>query len=235
MVTSASGSILCQLGIVQYLFKLGGDSFELNFIVCQRLTRPMILGLDFMHKHQIGLIWSGTRNGLLTLENKVLVETVHICETGPQLMTYSSLTLPPRPLAVLNVHVDLKGNSTEHTCEVKPNRFLMDQYPYIIIIPVIHITPMPTYSIIPFIIINLLTESIFLSKCEVLGFLDQTDPEICEIMTSLALESLVLEVTAEQPGNQLHYREGQFICSPADISVHRKVDLQDVDVSDGSF
>ena len=52
-------------------------------------------------------------------------------------MTYSSLTLPPRMLVAINVHVNLKGNSTEHTYEVKPNSFLMDQYLNMGMIPVI--------------------------------------------------------------------------------------------------
>ena len=51
-------------------------------------------------------------------------------------------------------------------------------------------------------------------------------------MTSSALEPLALEVTAEQPENPLPYREGQFICSKADITVHRKVDLQGAEVSE---
>ena len=51
-------------------------------------------------------------------------------------------------------------------------------------------------------------------------------------MTSLALKPLALEVTAEQPENPLPYREGQFIHSPADVFVHRKVDLQDAEVSE---
>ena len=78
-----------------------------------------------MGKHHIGLSWSDTRKGHLTLKDKVLVGTVNICETGPQLMTHSNLTLPPRGLAVLGVHVDLKENSTEHTYKFKPNSFLM--------------------------------------------------------------------------------------------------------------
>ena len=80
----------------------------------------MILGLDFMQKHQIGLGWLDTRKGLLTLGDIVLIETKDVCEIGPQLRTYSCLTLPPRMLAVINVLVDLKGNSAEHTYEVKP-------------------------------------------------------------------------------------------------------------------
>ena len=66
----------------------------------------------------------------------------------------------------------------------------------------------------------------------ILRLLAQTDTEICEIMTSLALEPLAVEVTSEQLENPLPYREGQFICSPADISMHRKVGLQDAEVSD---
>ena len=51
----------------------------------------------------------------------MLVETVDVCEIGLQPMSYSSLTLPPRTLEVLNVHVYLRGNSTEHTY-VKSNQ-----------------------------------------------------------------------------------------------------------------
>ena len=46
------------------------------------------------------------------------------------------------------------------------------------------------------------------------------------------MESLALEVTAEHHESPLPFREGQFICSPVDISVHRKVDLLDVEVSE---
>ena len=52
-VTSASGSTLCPVGIIQCLFKLGGHSLKFSFIVCRNLTRPIILGLNFMQKHQI--------------------------------------------------------------------------------------------------------------------------------------------------------------------------------------
>ena len=89
---------------------------------------------------------------------------------------------------------------------------------------------MLTENIIPLIVINMSTKSISLSKHKVLGFLDWTDTEICEIMTSLALEPLTVEITSEQPRNPLPYTEGHFICSPADILVHRKVDLQDAQV-----
>ena len=63
---------------------------------------------------------------------------------------------------------------------------------------------------------------------EVLGFLDQIDTELCEITIGSVWEPLALEVRTQLPQNQLPYREGQFICSMADISLHGKLDLQDV-------
>ena len=99
-----------------------------------------------------------------------------------------------------------------------------------VIIPVIHITPKQTGTVVPFVIINLSTKYIFLSKCKILGFLDLTYTEISEIMTSSALEPLAIKVTSLQLENPLPCREGQFICSPADISVNRKVDLQVAEV-----
>ena len=55
----------------------------------------------------------------------------------------------------------------------------LDQYPNMVIIPVIHIMPMWTDATIPFILINQSTKSIFLSKHDILGFLYQIVAEIC--------------------------------------------------------
>ena len=108
----------------------------------------------------------------------------------------------------------------------------MDQYPNMVFIPAISIMQMQTDTIIHFIMINLPNESIFLFKLEVSGFLEQVDTQICEIMTSSALEPLALEVTAQHPKNPLPYREDQFICSPSEFSIPRKVSLQDMEVSE---
>ena len=150
-----------------------------------------------MQKHQIGLSWSDMEKGLLTLEDKVLVETIDICEIGPQLIAYSSLTLPPRMLVVNNVHVDLKEILQNIPTKLNQTSLLLGQYPNMVIMPVIHIMPKQADAVVPFVINNLSTKCIFLAKCEILGFLDQTDTEICEIMTSSASEPLAVEVTSE--------------------------------------
>ena len=52
-VRSATGSNLSPLGIVNCPLKLGNTTFVNDLIVCQNLTKPLILGKDFLMKNQI--------------------------------------------------------------------------------------------------------------------------------------------------------------------------------------
>ena len=47
-VISATGSNLTPLGLINCSFELGKVKFNSNFIVCKNLTRPLILGRDFL-------------------------------------------------------------------------------------------------------------------------------------------------------------------------------------------
>ena len=47
-VKSATGSNLAPVGLVNCTFELGKTKFRSDFIVCKNLTRPLILGRDFL-------------------------------------------------------------------------------------------------------------------------------------------------------------------------------------------
>lgn len=47
-VKSATSSNLAPMGLVNCTFKLGKATFSSDFIVCKNLTRPLILGRDFL-------------------------------------------------------------------------------------------------------------------------------------------------------------------------------------------
>ena len=80
--------------------------------------------------------------------------------------------------------------------------------------------------------VNLSTESVYLPKRELLGQLVPTDDEdnniipetiyadICHVYKNTDINEEEIEV------------EKKFITSPADVEVHRKVELQDADVSE---
>ena len=84
---------------------------------------------------------------------------------------------------------------------------------------------------IPYVLTNLSTESVYLPKRELLGQLIPTDDEdnniipetiyadICHVYENTDINEEEIEV------------ENKFITSPADIEDHRTVELQDADVS----
>ena len=47
-VKSATGSNLTPVGLVNCIFELGKTELSSDFIVCRNLTRPLILGRDFL-------------------------------------------------------------------------------------------------------------------------------------------------------------------------------------------
>ena len=52
-VKSATGSNLCPMGITGGELKIGDRDYKTDFVVCKNLTRPCILGIDFLRKHNI--------------------------------------------------------------------------------------------------------------------------------------------------------------------------------------
>ena len=93
---------------------------------------------------------------------------------------------------------------------------------------------------LPLVVINFASDDIHLSKGETMGFMQIQSLEISEIMTETSTEpsSIIYHdddngVLEEQEGKfEKENIEKKFITSPADIEVHRKVELQDVDVTD---
>ena len=74
-------------------FNVGGHSIESDLIICKNLFRSLILGLDFMQKHHIGLRWSDTGKGLLTKGGNILIEIIHFSKAGPCILTQTTINL----------------------------------------------------------------------------------------------------------------------------------------------
>ena len=54
-VRSATGSNLTPIGLVNCSFELGRIKFNGDFIVCKNLTRPLILGRDFLIRNHVSV------------------------------------------------------------------------------------------------------------------------------------------------------------------------------------
>ena len=137
-VRTASGSSLCPTGTITCEFKLGKQPFSFEFIVCRGLSRPCILGLDFLRKYKIGIGWSPTGKFQLDLHQQVLVESVKVYMSGPTLQTRQCITIPSRSLMVLNAKATIDRQMEGGLHKVVPNFLLSDEYPELVLIPTVH-------------------------------------------------------------------------------------------------
>ena len=225
-VKSATGSNLSPLGIVNCPLKFGNTTFVNDFIVCQNLTRPLILGKDFLMKNHITVRYAENGKCVLQFQQEEMVAAIDV-SNAPQLTTSTSVLLPGRTLAVIQVKSDLKPEQVGQIYEVQPNEELSDKHPNLYVVPMIHNVDTYIPDTVPMVLINLSIDTISLSKGEIMGFLQNQSIDISEISTETATEPSPIGI-----GEDNVQVEKKFITSPADIEVHRKINLQDADVSE---
>ena len=93
---------------------------------------------------------------------------------------------------------------------------------------------------IPLVVINLSTDDVYPLKGEIMGFMQNHSLDISEIVTETSIEPspIILEDDDKEVLQNLNGEvntenmEKRFITSPADIEVHRKVELQDADITE---
>ena len=231
-VRSASGNRLKTMGITECTFSLGNQPYTCNFLVCKDLSRPIILGLDFLRGNRIGTDWSNNGKFILHQKNSVLVESLETYITGPRIYTKIHIDIPERTLAVLNVTVDVRKEHWNMDFYVKANRLLINEYPNLIAIPTIHVVRNAQNPVIPYVLVNLSTDQVYLPKRKLLGQLIPTDDDNEDIFP----ETVYVDIYNINDISDLDQEnieiEKKFITSPADVEVHRKVELQDAEISD---
>ena len=89
----------------------------------------------------------------------------------------------------------------------------------------------------PLVVINLLNDDVYLLKGEIMGFMQNQSLDISEIVTETFTKPLPIELEEDKEvlqDGEVHTEniEKRFITSPADIKVHRKVELQDADTTE---
>ena len=232
---SATGSNLSPVGLVNCTFELGKTKLRSDFIVCKNLTRPLILGRDFLIQNHVSIKYSENKKCILDYQQQELIASLNV-EDKP-----ASMILPGRILAIIQVNNYLEPKESGQIYEIEPNNFLTEQYPNLYIVPMIHNMDVHKTENVPLVIINFLVENISLLKGEIMGFMQNQSLDISEIVTETSTEPppILLQEDNDIEGLQdqkeeivSESKEKKFITSPADIEVHQKIELQDANVSE---
>ena len=227
-IKSANGTNLCPIEIIEGEFKIGTKEYKNDFIVCKNLVRPCILGADFLRKHGIWTGWSPTGKVQLISQQKFLVESLEVLMKGPMIHNKQGIEIPGRNLAVVSVFLDTKTLQENQVYEVKPNLLLTNEHPNLIVLPMLHLVQKEKYENIPMALINLNEdEKIFLKRGEILGCLEPSSIEMNEIIQE-KYDNIGEEGEREDESIPL---EKKFITSPAEVNTHRKMQLQDAEVT----
>ena len=181
-VKSATGSNLFLLGIINCTFELGKVVFTNDFIVCQNLTRPLILGRDFLIKNHVTVRYLENGKCILTYHQEELIATLDIM-SNPQLRTTASVLLPGRTLAVIQSNSNLESEQSGQVYEVKPHIMLSEKYPNLYLVPLIHNVDTYVTENVPMVLINFSVDDISIAKGEIMGFLQNQSLDISEITT----------------------------------------------------
>ena len=181
-------------------------------------------------KNHITVRYAENGKCILNFQQEEMVAALDI-SNAPQFKTSTSMFLPGRTLAVIQVKSELKPEQTVQIYEVQSNDELSDKYPNIYVVPMIHNVDTYIPDTVPMVVINFSFDDISISKGEMIGFLQSQSIDISEIRTETSPEPSPIGIgeDSDVPQNQ---EEKRFIMSPADIEVHRKINLQDADVSD---
>ena len=231
-VRSVTGSNLSPLGIINCTFELGKTAFTNDFIVCQNLTRPLILGRDFLMKNHVTVRYSENGKCILNCHQGELIGTLDIA-SNPQLRMMTSVLLPGRTLAVIQVNSSLVPEQSGQIYEIEPNIMLSEKYPNVYIVPMIHNVDTYITENVPMVLINFSDDDISFSKGEIMGFLQNQSLDISEIRTETSTEPSPIIIEEDNITEVLQEQgEKKFITSPADIDIHQKVELQDAEVSE---
>ena len=138
----------------------------------------------------------------------------------------------------MNVNSSVHQNDIGQFYNVRANSLLEDEYLYMYlqIVPTLHKVDNANTTLIPFVMINLGEDYIFLPKGQVVGFLDAKCIDVSEIKLDIAtvtvnamdIPNTIKEKVMQKDQNTV---PSDFITSPADVAGPRKADIQDFEVT----
>ena len=240
-VVGANGTSLGAIGRINCEIEIGNKRFKQTFLVCENLTRSLILGVDFAKQHAAGVHWAKHNSFVLTIDGERVAETKEL-HNKAAVSLKKRKKLPPRSCAV--VDMDINTTSTdkvklvpdEYCIASNPNMYMNNLFA--------DLSEKTKDSGTPFIIVNLSNDQYLeFPENHVVAFADKdntegTEGEVFEIeqvditprnwipVQSQRPVAEIAKVDMEMDLHSILTSASNFIKSPVEVEAHRKVDLK---------
>ena len=223
-VNMASRQNMGIAGDVQVNFKIGRKfSFTHKFVVCENLTRPFILGADFMSQHYIKL---GKKRTLGYLDETITMASQEV--TNEPLVLRNSIRIPARNCVVVPVYCTqmFSGKVMAVPCDE-----LKQEFPNIYLEPMqMDNTEGKSCDTIPYMIVNLdYHDIVYIKKDTPVAYIHEEDVS-CEYLEVNEIVESTQGINWQPPYN-CKIVKSDLVYSPAQVTEHHRVELKDHNVS----
>ena len=236
IVVGANGSSLGAIGKINCEIEIGKERFKQTFLVCENLTRSLILGVDFAKQHAAGVHWTKKNSFVLTINGETVVETQEL-HNKAAVSVKKRTKLPPRSCTV--VDVDINTTSTDRV-QLIPDEYCIGSNPNMYMYNLFaDLSEKTKDSVTPFVIVNLSNDQYLeFPENHVVAFAekDDTKGEVFKIeqvditprnWIPARSQRPVAKIDMETDLHSILTLASNFIKSQAEVEAHRKVDLED--------
>ena len=151
-VVGANGTSLRAIGKISCEIVIGKKNFRQTFLVCENLTRSLILGVDFAKEHAAGVHWTKHNSFVLTIGGETVAETKEL-HNKAAVSLKKRTKLPPRSCAV--VDMDINTTSTDKV-QLIPDEYCIASNPNMYMYNLFaDLSERTKDSVTPFVIVNL--------------------------------------------------------------------------------
>ena len=174
-VVGANGTSLGAIGRINCEIEIRRKRFKQTFLVCENLTRSLILGIDFAKQHAAGVHWTKHNSFVLTIDGETVAKTKEL-HNKAAVSLKKRTKLPPRSCAV--VDVDINTTSTdkvqlvpdEYCITSNPNMYMYNLYA--------DLSEKTKDSVTPFVIVNVSNNQYLeFPENHVVTFMEKDDTE----------------------------------------------------------
>ena len=215
-------------GTIMVSFQIGSCSFTHRFIVCKGITRPLILGEDFLSHHCFKLGWTDDNKRYAEYKGKVIAIASQVV-MDDRIMISHPVHIPARHCAITLTKCP---NMFTGRVEVRPCQEFQNKFPNLYIKPMQYNNPDSKWSEnIPFMIINLEHDrDIYLGKDTIVVYTREEDKS-CDYLEINEITQLT-DIKKDLPINGKSITESDLVFSPAQVTEHRRVELKDQEISE---
>ena len=180
-VVGANGTSLGAIGRINCEIEIGKKRFKQTFLMCENLTRSLILGVDFTKQYAAGVHWTKHNSFVLTIDGETVTETKELHNKAAVLLKKRT-KLPPRSCAVVDVDIN---TTSRDKVQFVPDEYCIASYPNMYMYNLFaHLSEKTKDSVTAFVIVNCSNDQYLkFPENHVIAFTekDDTEGEVFEI------------------------------------------------------